>query len=99
MFLKRSQVNKRRDGGCFFCGEDRYELLDNHRILEGEHGGTYDWLNALTTCALCHRKVHAGLIKLGRKNLCTNGNYVINYWEGGEERWKECPARIFGETQ
>ncbi len=85
------QIKKLFDGECFFCGEKRYELLDSHRIVEGQDGGTYNWWNMLTTCALCHRKCHTGIIKILGKHKCMGGKKleVIHYIdEDGVEKWK-----------
>ena len=78
------------DKECFFCGENRYELLDAHRIFEGKDGGTYNWWNMITTCASCHRKCHAGIIKILGKHRCTGPRLeVIHYIdEDGQEKWK-----------
>lgn len=84
------QTKKLFDGKCYFCGEDRYELLDSHRIIEGQDGGTYNWWNMLTTCALCHRKCHTGIIKILGKHKCMGGNKleILHYIEDGVEKWK-----------
>ncbi len=82
------KVKKLIDKQCYFCGENDYALLDLHRILEGSKGGKYNSFNTLTTCSNCHRKVHAGRIKILGKHYCTNGRYVLNFIdENGEEKW------------
>lgn len=72
------KFKKQADKKCYFCNCNIYELLDLHRIVEGENGGTYEELNTITTCALCHRKIHAGFIKVFRKYLSTKG-WVLHY--------------------
>jgi 5-methylcytosine-specific restriction endonuclease McrA len=84
------QIKKLHDKECFFCGEKEYDLLDGHRIIEGQDGGTYNWWNILTLCSNCHRRVHAGIIKILGKYKCMGGNKlsVIHYIENGEEKFK-----------
>lgn len=86
--MSRQQILKRYEGCCYFCLEDKYHLLDAHRILPGREGGKYKhWDNMLCLCALCHRKVEHGDIKiLGRYNS-TNGYKVLHVLEDGEEKW------------
>jgi hypothetical protein len=87
--LSKKQIKKRIDKKCYFCDCSDYELLDVHRIIPGEDGGKYtDW-NMLTTCCLCHRKIHAGQIKIIGKHFSTSGRHVIHYInEEGKELWK-----------
>lgn len=86
--LSKKQIKKKCDKKCYFCDCDTYELLDVHRIIEGKDGGKYtDW-NTVVCCATCHRKAHAGIIKIFRKHYSTKG-YVIHYIdEHGIEHWK-----------
>ena len=89
--MSKKQIKKMHDKECYFCGENRYELLDAHRIIEGNEGGKYNWSNMLTICALCHRKCHTGIIKILGKHKCMGGDKleVIHYIdEDGEEKWK-----------
>jgi len=81
----KQQLKKLSDKFCFFCGEDDYDLLDAHRIIEG---GKYEDFNILTNCSNCHRKIHSGRIKILGKHFCSNGNFVIHYIEDEEEKWK-----------
>ena len=85
----RQQKKKLYHKECFFCGENDYNLLDVHRILEGCEGGTYDPVNTVVGCASCHRKIHSKRIIIHGKHFCTSGNYVINYTEDGKENWKQ----------
>ncbi len=82
-------VKKLRDKKCFFCDCEIYEVLDVHRIVEGSLGGQYSEHNSLTVCSLCHRKIHAGIIKIDRKYPTSNGKDVLHYWIGEEEFWSQ----------
>jgi len=79
---------KKIDKCCYFCEERDYSVLDVHRIVPGEEGGTYTDFNTLTCCANCHRKCHSGVIKILGKYYSTSGKYVVNYIENNEEKWK-----------
>ena len=81
-------AKKHLDGICKFCPCDNYDLLDVHRIVEGSEGGKYTDFNTITVCSLCHRKIHAGLIKIDRKYQSTSGRWVLHFWIEGEERWE-----------
>ena len=79
------KVKKRVDGKCYFCGNNDYSVLDAHRIHEGQE---YSDFNTLTLCANCHRKTHAGTIKILGKHFSTSGKYVVHFIsENGEEMW------------
>lgn len=80
-------AKKHMDKKCYFCPCDTYDLLDVHRIVEGSQGGRYTEFNTVTACSLCHRKIHAGLIKIDRKYLSTNGRWILHYWLDAEEKW------------
>ena len=74
---------------CLFCGENKYVLLDAHRIYPGELGGTYTPRNTITSCANCHRKMHSGIIRVIGKYLSTSGQWMVNYFdENNTEHWK-----------
>ncbi len=79
----RQQVKKHIDGECFVCKENKYELLDAHRIIEG---GTYDYRNVVILCASCHRRVHCGEIKFDKKYNSTNG-LLLHWWLSDREYW------------
>jgi predicted restriction endonuclease len=83
----RQQIRKLFEKKCYFCGEDNYDLLDAHRIIPGEQGGKYNDHNILVICSNCHRKCHAGIIKIDRKYMSTTGRWVLHYWIDGEEKW------------
>jgi hypothetical protein len=92
MARRKTTINKvekkRIDRKCYFCPCDVYDLLDVHRILEGSQGGKYTEFNTITVCSLCHRKIHAGHIKIFRKYLSTTGGYVLHYLdENGKEHY------------
>lgn len=90
----RRTIKKLLEGRCFFCEEASFELLDSHRIIPGPEGGKYDWGNVLVICSLCHRKIHAGRIRVDRKYLSTAGT-MVHFWEDGVEHWKpEAPPRF-----
>jgi hypothetical protein len=85
----RQQIRKLHDKKCYFCDLEIYEVLDCHRLLEGSKNGKYsDWLNTIAVCCNCHRKIHTELIVIHGRFLCTNGQYVIIYKEGGVEKIK-----------
>ena len=84
------QTKKKKVGKCFFCDEDDYEVLDCHRILEGENGGKYNDFNTLIVCAVCHRKIHSGKMKILGKHKTTKGNTrIVHYIDENQiEQWK-----------
>jgi 5-methylcytosine-specific restriction endonuclease McrA len=82
----RKQSKKLRDGHCYFCKETNYAILDAHRIIPGSEGGKYTESNMITTCASCHRRIHAKEIIVDRKYNSTKG-VVLHYWKNGEEHW------------
>ena len=84
----KKQIKKLSDKKCYFCSQSDYSLLDVHRILEGKDGGTYHPMNTITVCCLCHRKIHAGKIKVFRKYTTSLGKLVLHYIdENGQERF------------
>ena len=86
-YLSLQQREKRACRKCQICGEDDYDLLDAHRILEGANGGKYTQSNILVTCSQCHRKIHSGRIEILGKHFSTSGSYVIHFLEDGVEKW------------
>jgi len=88
---RRNIINKKHkklfDKQCYFCEESNYALLDVHRIVEGNNGGKYTEHNTVTVCSLCHRKIHAGLIKIDRKYFSTSGWILHYYDEQGQEHY------------
>jgi hypothetical protein len=82
------KAKKKRDGKCYFCGEEDYDLLDVHRIREGANGGKYTDFNTVTTCSNCHRKIHAGKIQIHGRHFSTAARYILHFTnEEGEEVW------------
>lgn len=85
MARKKRLVNKIEkklfDKKCYFCSCDQYELLDVHRIVEGCEGGEYTAYNTVTVCSNCHRKIHAGFIRIDRKYFTSNGVWVLHYFD------------------
>ena len=75
---------KRREGSCRICGENKYELLDTHRI---EAGGKYRVNNCVCLCTSCHRLQHAGTIKILGWVHSTKGNLLHYFDENGEEHF------------
>lgn len=86
----KKQIKKLVCKECYFCGCDEYALLDVHRIIPGKDGGKYsNDYNLIVLCSLCHRKVHADIIKILGKHFSTTGQFIIHYLdENGIEQWK-----------
>lgn len=80
-------AKKHLDKKCRFCSCDVYELLDVHRISYDFEVNKYTDFNTITVCALCHRKIHAGIIKIDRKYFSTSGQWVLHCWIENEEKW------------
>ncbi len=84
----KKQILKLVANVCYFCGENDYNLLDAHRILEGHLGGTYHERNTVVVCATCHRKIHSGRIIIHGKYLTTGKKqWILHYFIDGEEKW------------
>jgi len=79
---------KRRQQTCQICDEDKYELLDTHRIIHGCDGGKYDNSNCVCVCTSCHRKHHTKLITIKRWCNSTKGKVLYYIDEDGEEQFK-----------
>lgn len=82
------KTKKLIDKSCYFCKEDNYVLLDVHRIIPGEDGGKYTDHNSLCVCANCHRRCHAGEIKIDRKYFSSSGKWILHYWIDNQEFWQ-----------
>ena len=80
-------AKKKAEGCCYFCGLEDYCALDVHRIVEGKDGGEYTDFNTVTTCVLCHRRIHDKQIVIDRKYYSTAGKWVLYFFENGEEKW------------
>ncbi len=85
--MEIKKTKKLFDKKCYFCEENRIELLDSHRIQYGCNGGKYNSFNILTVCVLHHRLIHSDKIKIDRKYYSTSGKWVLHYWIEGIEFW------------
>lgn len=90
MKIKNKKYYKIARGRCVLCGESNQNVLDIHRIHEGNKGGTYDYENTICLCANDHRKVHAGEIKIIRKYKTLSHREYIEVVENGITRMVEC---------
>jgi len=89
MAKSKKQIKKLYDKCCYFCGENRIELLDIHRLYEGWRGGKYNWHNMITVCVTHHRLIHSNKIQILGKHFSTSGKWVLHFInEKGEELWK-----------
>lgn len=91
MRIKNKKNYKLGNNYCCLCGENDPNVLDVHRIYEGARGGVYDSLNCIVCCANCHRKVHAGTIKIIRKHPTLSHRYYIEVIENDERKFIETP--------
>lgn len=82
MHKKAFKLNYHR---CAICDIAEYELLDVHRIKEGEE---YSFQNCICLCCNCHRKHHSGLIKILNKRYSSNGYFLEYLDEEGKEMFK-----------
>src|SRR4051812_1052509 len=76
---------KRSAGKCLFCPENRYAVLDVHRIKHGADGGRYTDDNTVVLCSVCHRLVHDGHFKIDRWYLGSNGKQVLLAFVGPDK--------------
>lgn len=84
--FSKKQIKKLWYKQCFFCGEEKSNLLDLHRIAFGK---SYHTSNTLVCCVLCHRRIHTGeIIVEEKKYQTTSGKCLIHYWINKEEFWK-----------
>lgn len=61
----RAYVLDRDKHTCQHCkGKSKDKRLDVHHIIFREHGGSDEPENLLTLCRTCHKRLHAGKIKL-----------------------------------
>lgn len=56
---------KERGGFCEKCGNENYNILQIHHILERSKGGTDELSNLLVLCPNCHMTEHLGYSKYG----------------------------------
>lgn len=88
-------VNKRNlkkyASQCFLCDVKEYSLLDVHRIIAGEHGGTYDLSNCLILCSNCHRSVHSKKIEIIKKHKSHGKTlFSVEVIIGGKKKFLPC---------
>jgi hypothetical protein len=91
MRIKNKKNYKFSNNYCCLCGENDANVLDVHRIHEGSRGGEYYTENCCVTCANCHRKVHAGSIKIIRKHPTLSHRYYIEVLENDQIKFIEVP--------
>ena len=46
---------------CYICEENKFELLDTHRIIPQKK---YSYNNCICLCNRCHRLHHTGIIRI-----------------------------------
>lgn len=91
--MKKKKINKQHAKlsakKCRFCDCEEYKLLDCHKIMEGnkQKGPGYVRSNVVVCCALCHRKIHADIIKIDRYYTTTLGKEILHYWINEKEYW------------
>jgi 5-methylcytosine-specific restriction endonuclease McrA len=79
------QVFKKIAGKCQICPEDRYELLDVHRIIPGADDGKYTRSNSVCLCSNCHRLVHHGWYTIiGWRNSTAGRVLMVKVGSGDE---------------
>jgi len=84
--LINKKIYKKSEGKCRICGETDYDTLDVHRaITEGKDGGKYTLPNSVCSCCKCHRKIHAGKIKILGWCNSTKGQVLHIIREDGKE--------------
>ncbi len=75
---------KRRHRSCRICEEEKYELLDVHRIIAG---GEYNNSNCVCLCTKCHRSHHSGLISIKGWYNSTAGKLLLYIDENKKEKF------------
>ena len=63
--ILRENLSKIRGGVCEECGNENYNILQVHHILERYNGGTNDESNLELLCPNCHYTKHLGYSKYG----------------------------------
>lgn len=90
MLNRNKRINKkqykRSAGMCRICKDDRYVVMDVHRIIPGRDGGKYTEANSVPICCKCHRLLDDGTIVIDRWYPSTAG-YVLRIIENGVERF------------
>jgi len=83
--LVDKELLKRISGKCHLCPENRYVVLDVHRINSGSNGGEYNASNVVVLCTICHRLVHDGQIVIDRWFSSTDGRNKLRIIRAGKE--------------
>ena len=78
------KLYKLSQGECKICGDKIYEVLDVHRLIP-EEGYVYG--NVVSLCSKCHRKAHAGIIKIDKWYNSTKGRLLRWFDEKGVEHF------------
>ena len=82
--LVNKQSMKRMAKKCTFCDEERYVVLDVHRIVPGEKGGRYTPCNTVVCCSNCHRMIHDGEIIIDKYYDSSTGKVLRCIIDGKE---------------
>ena len=61
----KENISKIRGGICEECGNENYNILQVHHIIERCNGGTNEESNLQLLCPNCHYKKHLGYSKYG----------------------------------
>jgi hypothetical protein len=63
--ILKENLSKTRNGICEECGNENYNILQVHHIIERCNGGTNDESNLQLLCPNCHYTKHLGYSKYG----------------------------------
>jgi 5-methylcytosine-specific restriction endonuclease McrA len=63
--ILKENLSKIRGGICEECGNENYNILQVHHIIERCNGGTNDESNLELLCPNCHYTKHLGYSKYG----------------------------------
>ena len=85
--IRDKKAYKKSEGKCRLCGEGTYATLDIHRIIPGAKHGKYKKANVVCLCSVCHRKIHADLIKIDGWYPSTAGLVLRYFDEDGNEQF------------
>jgi hypothetical protein len=61
----KNHLSEMRGGVCEKCGNENYNILQVHHIIEKSKGGTNEFSNLLLLCPNCHMTEHLGYSKYG----------------------------------
>lgn len=91
MLNREKRINKKQFkntiGKCKICGLDNTEILENHRVIEGQHGGRYTYNNVIPCCPNCHTRIHKKQISIDRWYPSTAGYLLRWIDENGNEHF------------